>query len=162
MGGVTLTLAYILPLLLIVWLWLGSGAPTRIKLLVTLLLPLFYLLHWIGIEQTRGWPASAPPPDRFEMIAADVIEPGRHGYRDGVIHLLIRHGDSPQPRLHAVPYSRELHTLLFETRERIANGRPQIGILRYSGQAGNGAPVGNGRTIEFVDAGNRRLLPPKL
>jgi hypothetical protein len=162
MGGVTLTLAYILPLLLIVWLWLGSNAAMRIKLLVTVLLPLFYLLHWIGIQQTRGWPASIPPPDRFEMIAADVIEPGRDGYRDGIIHLLIRDEDSPEPRLHAVPYSRELHTLLFETRERIANGRPQIGILRDSGQAGSGAPVGHGRTIEFVDAGNRRLLPPKL
>ena len=162
MGGVTLTFAYILPLLLVVWLWLGSNAATSLKLVITLLLPLFYLLHWTGIEETRGWPAGTPPPDRFEMIAADVIEPGRHDQPEGVIHLLIRHEGSPQPRLHAVPYSRELHTLLFETRERIAAGRPQIGILRDSGQAGSGAPVGNGRSIEFVDAGERRLLPPKL
>ena len=162
MGGVTLTAAYVLPLLLIVWLWLGSNAATAVKLAITLLLPLFYLLHWIGIEQTRGWPADAAPPERFEMIAADVIEPGRHDYRDGIIHLLIRYDDSPEPRLHAVPYSRALHTLLFETRERIAAGRPQIGILRDSGQAGSGAPIGNGRSIEFVDAGERRLLPPKL
>ncbi len=162
MGGVTLTAAYILPLLLIVWLWLGSDAATPLKLVITLLLPLFYLLHWIGIEQTRGWPASTSPPDRFEMIAADVIEPGRHGDREGVIHLLIRHDDSHQPRLYAVPYSRELHTMLFEARERIAAGRPQIGIMRDGSQGGSGAPVGNGRSIEFVDAGKRRMLPPKL
>ena len=109
MGGVTLTAAYILPLLLIVWLWLGSDAATPLKLVITLLLPLFYLLHWIGIEQTRGWPASTSPPDRFEMIAADVIEPGRHGDREGVIHLLIRHDDSHQPRLYAVPYLSLIH-----------------------------------------------------
>jgi hypothetical protein len=162
MGGVTLTAAYILPLLLLVWLWLRCNTATGVKLAITLLLPLFYLLHWIGIEQTRGWPANTPPPDRFEMIAADVIEPGRHGDREGVIHLLIRHDDSPKPRLYAVPYSRELHTMLFEARERIAAGRPQIGILRDGGKGGSGAPVGDGRNIEFMDAGTRHMLPPKL
>ncbi|MEJ2309759.1 MAG: hypothetical protein P8Z78_10635 [Gammaproteobacteria bacterium] len=161
MGGLTLTAAYILPLLLVTWLWLGSNARPPVKLAVTLLLPLFYLLHWHGIEQTRGWPAHEPLPERFRLIAADVIEPGRGGHDAGVIHLLIRPGETSPPRLHALPYSRELHTLLFEARERIAAGRPQIGILRDSGQAGSGAPVGPDRSLEFIDSGKRRLLPPK-
>jgi hypothetical protein len=161
MGGVNLTAAYILPLLLLAWLWLGSNASAAVKILVSLLLPLFYLLHWIGIEQTRGWPAEEPLPDVFEMIAADVIEPGRQGYDKGVIHLLIRPEGSAEPRVHALPYSRELHNMLHEVRERIAAGRPQTGILRDSGQAGSGSPVGRDRTLEFIDSGKRRQLPPK-
>ena len=161
MGGLTLTAAYILPLLLIAWLWLGSNAATAVKIAITLLLPLFYLLHWQGIEQTRGWPAQQPLPESFELIAADVVEPGRDGRDAGIIHLLIRPGEASPPRLHAVPYSRELHAMLFEARERIAAGRPQIGILRDRGQGGNGAPVGRDRNLEFVDASTRRLLPPK-
>lgn len=161
MGGINLTAAYIAPLLLLVWLWLASNAKTGTKLTISLLLPLFYMLHWYGIEQTRGWPAREPLPEVFEMIAADVIEPGRLGYDAGVIHLLVRPGNSAEPRIHAVPYSRELHTMLYEVRERIAAGRPQMGILRDSGEAGNGTPIGRDYTLEFIDSGKRRLLPPK-
>lgn len=157
MEQLTLIVAYVIPLAFVAWLWLGKPG-WRSKLAVTVLLPLFYWLHWQGVQDTKGWPAAQALPEKFELIAADVVEP-RQG-REGAIRLWVRETDDGEPRVHGLPYSRKLHQALFETKERIAQGRTQIGLLRDGSAGGSGASVGGGQTLEFRDR-PRSNLPPK-
>lgn len=157
MESLTLIIAYVIPLAFVVWLWLGKPG-WRSKLLLTVCLPLFYWLHWQGLQDTKGWPAPQSLPEKFELIAADVFEPSQG--KDGAIRLWVRETDDGEPRVYALPYSRKLHQALFDTKERVAQGRTQVGLLSDGGAGGAGAPVGNGQMLEFRDK-PKSNLPPK-
>lgn len=158
---IMLILAYAIPLVFLIWLWLHQGMSVRVKLFVSLLLPLFYGLHWQGLQDYRGWPASQALPERFELIAADVVEPTPDNQQQGHIYLWLRLTDDGQPRAYGLPYSRKLHSMLFETKKRVAAGFQQVGLLRSEDQhGGNGAEVGYGNYLEFVDM-PKQALPPK-
>lgn len=159
MEQLTLIAAYAIPLAVVVWLWLGAPG-WRSKLAVTLLLPLFYVLHWQGVQDTRGWPAHQPLPTQFELIAADVVEPRQGSDAAAAIRLWVRASEGAEPRVYALPYSRQLHQDLFETKQRIAQGRAQMGLLRDGRPGGSGAAVGNGQVLEFRDK-PKSVLPPK-
>lgn len=154
-----LVFAYVLPLLLLVWLWLSANIPMRAKLLVTLCLPLIYTLHWFGLQNLRGWPSQQALPERFELIAADVVEPSQTKNHDGKIHLWVRLESDGEPRVYGLPYSRQLHKMLFETKQRMNVGQTQMGRL-YDASSNRGAAVGNNQKLEFQNA-TRATLPPK-
>lgn len=159
MESIILNLAYILPLAVLVWLWSGFRLALPAKLLLTLLLPVFYGLHWFGLQANKGWPADVSLPEQFQLLAADVVEP-RQGSDDGAIYLWVRQDDD-EPRVHALPYTRKLHETLHNARERMEQGRTQVGVLMDEENAGSkGARLGNGRTLEFRDRA-RGNLPPK-
>lgn len=156
---IPLMLAYALPVALLVWLWLVSRLSVRVKVLVTLLLPLVYGLHWQGLQNVKGWPTHQALPEAFELIAADVVEPKAGEGVEGAINLWIRPETTGEPRVHALPYTREVHKMLFETKQRMAAGQTQVGVLRET-DSGQGAALGNGQRLEFQNA-TRTLLPPK-
>ena len=159
MESVILNLAYVLPLAALLWLWMGFRLPVAVKLLLTLALPVMYALHWQGLQAHKGWPTDEGLPERFQLLAADVVEP-RQGQRDGAIYLWIKQEQEP-PRVHALPYSRKLHETLHTTRQRMQQGRTQVGLLLEEGDTGgSGAHVGSGRVLEFRDQAGSGL-PPK-
>jgi hypothetical protein len=166
MEAITLIAAYVIPLVLVVWLWLSPLKSILIKGLITTLLPAFYFLHWQGLQDYKGWPAEQSLPDKFELIAADVIEPTTHNQQQGMIYLWVRpeleHKESSHPRAYGLPYSRKLHEMLFETRKRIQAGQQQIGLLRADDGGGSGgAKVGHGHRLEFIDKPKSQLPPKK-
>jgi hypothetical protein len=159
MESIILNLAYVLPLAVLVWLWTGFRLSLPVKLLLTVLLPLVYSLHWFGLQANRGWPAEAALPEQFQLLAADVVEP-RQDNEGGAIYLWVRQQDQ-EPRVHALPYTRKLHETLHTARERMEQGRTQAGyLLDEESAAGKGASLGNGRALEFRDLA-RGMLPPK-
>lgn len=156
---IPLVIAYILPLVLLVWLWLSSSISTRAKLLLTISLPLIYGLHWFGLQNLRGWPADQSLPTQFELIAADVVEPSASENHEGSIHLWIRLTTAGKPRAYGLPYSREVHKMLYETKQKMNAGQTQMGRL-YDASGNRGAAIGNNQKLEFQNA-TRALLPPK-
>jgi len=154
-----LALAYAIPIALLIWIWLSSSASIRIKLLVTLCLPLLYGAHWLGLQNLRGWPAHQALPAQFQLIAADIVEPAPSKNVSGKINLWVRLKSEGEPRSYALPYSRKLHKMLFDTKQRMQAGQTQIGSM-YDASSNRGTDIGNNQKLEFQNA-TRALLPPK-
>ena len=154
-----LAIAYVLPIALLIWIWLSSTSSIRIKLLVTICLPLLYGAHWYGLQNLRGWPAYQGLPNQFQLIAADVVEPSSTSSQPGKIHLWVRLKPEGEPRVYALPYTRKLHQMLFDTKQRMQAGQTQVGRL-YDSSSNRGAAIGNNQKLEFQNA-TRALLPPK-
>ena len=119
-----------------------------------------YFIHWTSLQGTKGWPSNQTLPIQFELISADVVEPNSLDNISGNIHLWIRPMDNGIPRAYSLPYSRELHKNLFETKKRIAQGNRQIGLLFDDDSGQSGSSVGGGMKLSFRDAPRKRL-PPK-
>jgi hypothetical protein len=161
MGEITLVAAYVIPIIILAWIWLGIRGKIIVKLIITACLPLIYVLHWQGLQDHRGWPAEQKLPEQFILIAADVIEPVKGREKQAAIYLWIKPSEAQQPRAYRLDYSRELHQTLFEIRKRIKQGKRQMGLLREGKRVGDeGVPVGHGQRLEFIDA-PRNTLPPK-
>ena len=157
MGKLALSIAYVIPLALIVWLWVGNRLNRVGRIGLLLALPLIYWFHWYSILQSLGWPTEALLPDRFELIGADVIEPNQQKNIDGSIYLWVRQKDTQQPRAYVLPYSRELHKLLFQSKKKMKQGSAQIGSTRGRESSGKGVSLGNNQRLIFQDVPRSRL-----
>ena len=155
-----LSLSYIALAIFVVWVAFGKRFSGEQKILISLVLPFIYYLHWQGLEETKGWPNDQTLPAQFELISADIVEPNPLEGNDGSINLWIRADDNGLPRAYSLNYSRDLHQRLFETREKIAQGRRQIGLLYDSSSGQSGASIGGGMKLAFKNA-PRRPLPRK-
>ena len=160
MGQLGLSLVYVLPLVLVAWIWVGGERTRRFRYPVLLLLPIFYWLHWQTIEELSGWPTTGTLPENFEMVSAVVVEPDPRQDEAGEIYLWIRSGLREKPRAHVLPYSRELHEMVHMSNQRIAQGIRQQGTVRGRERDGNGASLNNGLFLVMEDA-TQRILPAK-
>ena len=141
----------------IVWTGFYRGFGTKSKIIISAVLPLIYYLHWMGLQQSKGWPSDQILPTQFELISADVVEPNQSKEIRGNIHLWIRLKDDGDPRAYTLPYSRDLHKRLFEAKQRTAQGRRQIGLLSGSDSREGGSDIGGGMKLGFKNAPRRRL-----
>ena len=155
-----ISISYVALILFVAWSIFGKRFSARHKIIICLLIPLVYFLHWTSLQKTKGWPSDQTLPTQFELISADVVEPNPQKKAPGNIHLWIRPADDVPPRAYSLAYSRELHRKLFETKKRIAQGRRQIGLLYDDGSGQSGASIGGGMKLDFRNAPRRRL-PPK-
>jgi len=48
--------SYILLVMFIVWVGFYKGIGSKTKILISLLLPIIYYLHWMGLQESKGWP----------------------------------------------------------------------------------------------------------
>jgi hypothetical protein len=71
--------------------------------------------------------------------------------------LQTRPTDNGAPRAYALNYSRELHKKLFDTKQQIAQGRRQIGLLYDNDSGQSGASIGGGMKLGFKNAPRKRL-----
>jgi hypothetical protein len=125
------------------------------------LLPVFYLLHYQGLKQLAGWPATTSPPERFNLIAEQVREPNQQTGQPGAVYVWLNTPDAPLPRAFELPYSLPLHQELAEASQRRSAGKPQVGSRREpAGAASSGNSGENHPDYEFFDRPLRRL-PPK-
>jgi len=155
-----LSLSYITLILFVVWAIFGKRFTALQKIIICGLLPLVYFLHWTSLQDTKGWPSDQTLPLKFELISADVVEPNSQKSIKGEINLWIRPTDDGSPRAYVLPYSRALHKKLFETKQRSAAGKRQIGLMFDEGSGQKGVSVGGGMKLNFRDAPPTRL-PPK-
>ena len=111
----------------------------------------------MGLKHSEGWPTEQALPSQFELLSADIIEANKFSGTKSSIHLWLRPDGNSQPRSYKMPYSRTLHKMLFETKQRIDLGHTQLGILYEEGVSGKGISIGSGKRLEFVDAPRNRL-----
>ncbi len=154
-----LSISYVLLAVFVVWIAFGKRFSGMHKVFLSLLLPAIYFLHWQGLNETKGWPTDETLPTQFELISADIVEPNPLKKVEGNINLWVRPEEDGPPRSYSLPYSRDLHKRLFETKKRMAEGRKQVGLLSPDG-GGSGASVGGGMRLGFRNA-PRKHLPPK-
>jgi hypothetical protein len=119
----------------------------------------FFVIAFLAIQGLLGWPAEVPPPARFQLHGAVVLEPDRNRPR-GAIYLWL----SPRapdgdivgpPRAHALPYTRELHEQTERARQGLRDGRA------IEGTAGRDQEAGEGSMQVRLYEGPPPVLPPK-
>ncbi len=157
---ILISISYVAIIVLISWLGFSKRISVRIKIIIAILLPCVYFLHWTGLQESKGWPSDQSLPSQFELISADIQEPNPLKGIEGDIHLWIRPEDDGKPRAYVLTYSRELHQKLFDTKRRIAQGRRQIGLLYDQSSGQSGVSIGGNMKLGFRNAPRKRL-PPK-
>jgi len=160
MGKLGLTVAYIVPLTLIAWVWIAGGAGKRTRLVILALLPLIYLGYWKAVERYEGWPADAVLPAQFELISADIIEPDSQQKIEGRIHLWLKNEPHDAPRSFVLAYSRELHEMVQLSLNRLKQGARQSGTTHGREHSGKGVSLGSAMELTIEDR-SVRVLPPK-
>ncbi len=160
MGKVILSLSYVVPLLVVGFLFARNKLSRNWKYALLAVLPVFYLAHWFFLEFNEGWPTGSRLPEQFHLISASVVEPNRQINHPGAIYLWLRRTPIDQPRSHELPYSRSLHERLQQSLDRMRAGNRQIG--NYSGResGGKGQSQNNEIELNFEDAPPPKL-PPK-
>ncbi len=156
-----MSISYVALVVFVVWAIFGKRFSTLHKIIICLLLPMIYFIHWQSLQSTKGWPSDQILPTQFELISADIVEPNPIEKIAGNIHLWIRPSETEPPRAYILDYSRDLHQRLFETKKRMASGRRQIGLLYDTSNTGqSGASIGGGMKLKFRNA-PRKHLPQK-
>lgn len=157
---VAITLVYLLPVALIALLLATQSRPHGRWLLTTVLLvlPLFYIGHYLLLQGMQGWPSNMALPQQFQLLAFDISEPDPNTYEPGQILLWTHTGDSEQPRVHRLAYRKGLHRELVAAGQRQAQGRPQTGIRSPPPASDTTAPgTDRQEIIRFKDTANRTL-----
>ena len=160
---IAVTLGYLLPVALIALLLTAQVRrhPRWLLSTVLLALPVFYVGHYLLLQQLQGWPSTAPLPEHFRLLGFDIREPRPSKQDSGRILLWVKAADHEQPRVHVLAYRKTLHQELVAAGRRQEQGRPQFGTR--SGRAATTASNAGDRApedIRFSDA-QTRALPAK-
>jgi len=160
--GLGLTAAYLLPVALLA-LVLTSEARGRRWLITSALaaLPIFYVGHYLLMQEVQGWPSDAPLPDDFRLVAFDISEPDPGTEAAGQILLWVRSADQQHPRVHRLAYERNLHQELVAAGRRQAEGNPQRGSRSPQAPSAAPGPRNHARASLTFEDETRRALPAK-
>lgn len=157
--SILITLIYLAPLALLALMLSGRGQrhPVWLMTLILVLLPVFYIGHYLMLQELKGRPSSAELPERFRLLAFDITEPDPNTAEPGRILLWIDGIGERDPRVHELPYGKQLHQTLVAARERQAQGHQQIGNKPSQGATPTGAVRQNEQIIRFEDATSKPL-----
>ncbi len=160
MGKLAISIGYIVPLVVVCWIWLGWRFQLRFRFVALALLPILYFAQWYGMESLEGWPTHHPMPPAFELLASDVREPNPAKEDPGAIDIWIREEGDSRPRAYRLAYDRDLHGKLHAARQRIRQGVRQVGTVGGREQSGSRAGMGSDLELTIEDA-PPIILPPK-
>lgn len=138
--GSYLMLGLVLLLLLIEGKW---SFERKAFLIVTV--SLFYMIHYNSLVASRGWPVSDQLPERFRLIAADVIEPNPFLGQEGIIYLWVADlddlADNPVPRGYRLGYNDILHKNIDGAMQKTIKGSPQMGSTQSKQESLEGQTI---------------------
>lgn len=130
-GLLLLVLAYLGLAGITVLMFLYSRAPMLLKLLVLVLLPVFYIQSWHGWKEAQGWPSHSEIPDKFLLNGVVIEEPDETTANPGRILVwltdLSENVPDDLPRSYQTSYDRELHSSLEDAMRNMRNGHIQLG-----------------------------------
>ena len=151
---VTITLVYLLPVVLLALLLIGRRRrhPAWLLTIVLIALPAFYIGHYLMLQQLKGWPSDTELPQRFHLLAFDIIEPDPNAADPGRILLWIQGVGEKNPRVHAQPYRKQLHQTLVAAGKRRQQGYQQIGSKAPKGSTASMPERQAEQVIRFEDA----------
>ena len=103
-----LVLAYLLPTVLVAWLLTKIlNKHRRTAVVILTMLPLFYIGHYLLLEQLQGWPSTSRLPDSFRLIAYEALEPDKRTRDPGRILVWVQADDSTIPSHFVCKIARE-------------------------------------------------------
>jgi hypothetical protein len=126
-----LTLAYALLAFLLLILCLATRWSWRLKAALVVLVSSFYLFHSQVLRSVAGWPADDALPARFVLLSAVFDEPSPARGHAGAIYIWVNELREQQalslPRVHRLPYDKDLQRILGEGLKKAKDGNTQIG-----------------------------------
>ena len=155
-------LAFIIITTLILWMIIGSKGWWWLKAIVVTGAVLFSISLWHSLAALQGWPTQEELPPKFEIKWVVVEEPNKKTGFKGAIYVWVRDiapkdsrseglpllhtkKQSDEPRLHTVPYSREMHEQAEGIKKQIASGKPYYGEMKKGEGEGKGKGDGKGK-----------------
>ena len=112
----------------------STRVPLAIRGLATLFVAILVFTTYWGIGELRGLPSDAPPPERFRLHWARILEPNKLSGEKGSIFLWVEALDedyypSGLPRAYSLPYSLELAETVKAGLAAIADGEEIAGEI---------------------------------
>lgn len=119
----------------------------------------FFAVSYFSMNTMLGWPASAPLPERFELLWAKVEEPDRTRSFPGAIYLWVDALDannvpSGRPRAHEIPYTDDLAKSVRGAQKERGQGKEISGTVESGEELDEVADKAT-RLVE-TDEGNSR------
>ena len=133
--GITgLVTAYVLLALLLLSINLYSKWSWKIKAGAIVVTTFLYVVTYISFPPLLGWPTGEPPPKRFRLVAADVLQPDKSTGAEGMIYLWLKDLNDlsarTRPRAYELPYSGELHETVIKVKSKLSRGMAQLGEFK--------------------------------
>lgn len=126
----------------------------------------FFVATYFAIGSIFGWPTDRRLPDRFSLLATEVIEPDKFLGTDGAIYLWVREMNENNvpvgaPRNYQLPYVEPLAEAANEAQAQLDAGETVEGALQEAaegedaavdeaGQPLNGQRNGGGYEVDFM------------
>ena len=156
---VAITLIYLVPLAMLALLLSGRGQrhPVWLLTLILVALPIFYIGHYLMLQELKGWPSGAELPDRFRLLAFDIIEPDPSAADPGRILLWVEVVGGREPRVYTRPYRKQLHQDLVAAGKQQQQGHSQIGRKTPQGRTSSATGGQDEQVIRFEDATSKPL-----
>lgn len=158
-SSLLLVIAYVVPLLMLGLIYGQLGHSQRLISAILMLLPAFYIGHFLLLDELPGWPSKQPLPENFDLLGQQIIEPQPARDIDGKITLWVQEHGKTDSRLYVIAYSKELHLKLSEAQLKQNQGRQQS-ARRTSGTSAPGSVVIQGQQYRIGDK-QQRHLPAK-
>jgi len=134
LGIAGLLVAYVAIALLLLSINLYSNWSWKIKAASILATTLLYIVSYISFPPLLGWPTGEIPPERFRLIAADVVQPDKASGEKGMVYLWLKDLDDlsgrTRPRAYALAYSDRLHEMIINAKSKLNKGMAQLGEFK--------------------------------
>lgn len=134
LGIIGLVAAYVLVALLLLSINLYSNWSWKVKAGSIIVTTLLYVVTYLSFPPLLGWPTGESPPERFRLVAADVVQPDKATGAEGMVYLWLKDLDDlsgrTRPRSFELPYSTELHEIVLKAKSKMNKGMPQLGEFK--------------------------------
>ena len=136
-----LGIAYALLAFLLLCLCLATRWHWLVKAIMVVVVSGFFLLHNQVLRGIAGWPADDALPPRFVLLSAVFDEPSPARHHPGAIYIWVNelkdHQALDLPRVHRLPYEKDLHRILGDGIKKARDGNTQSGTTEpRRGQGG--------------------------
>jgi hypothetical protein len=125
--SILLSFCFLAALCTMALLW--SRWPRYLKAILIIGVSVFYFYGNAVLQDIWGFPSAEKLPERFVLLAAVIEEPSKS--KAGALYIwvnAIENGKpTPLPRAYALPYTKDLHSLLNEGMKKIRQGVSQMG-----------------------------------
>ena len=163
-----LVIVYALLAFLLLVLCLATRWHWAVKLCGVGLVSGFYLLAHGTLIGIAGWPSDDRLPERFVLLAAVFDEPSPGRGHEGAIYIWVNpmkdNAPLAMPRVHRLPYEKDLHRILGDGLKKARDGNTQMGStepIRGPGGFSWLRPPGNDKLQIKLSDLPRAQLPEK-
>jgi len=117
---------------LLLCLTLYSPLQNRTKILIAVVVSVFYFIGYGALKDSQGWAVADELPQKFILLAAVIEEPVKDKSKGEIfvwLQPLADNRPTGEPRAFRFPYEKGLHSLFEEGMKKTRNGNSQMGTL---------------------------------